>query len=468
MKSSLRKFSSLIIVLPLLLGGCQATMQRIADCKAGDWSAIGHKDGLQGEAQNFGERKEFCDDHGDDKAKAGADASASAQYAAGWAQGNWDLWSGLGRSDGQQARLPQFDVHAAAPGVKKNGTPLNHPAYDAGWALGNSDYWQGLGKREGTAGLPLRQKDSNRANAEAGRLRFDDAAYSSGWQVGNRTFWQDAGFNDAHNGVPDAELKARAAAARAAGVLVQEESYHAAWNGEIINYWRNLGTQDAVSGKDFAMRRKEAQLKGLKIYESDYRQGWETRLVDYWRQAGTTDGFGQPFLLDERIARASRDGVFVISRTRELYAAAWDEQNARYCNPDNAFDMGRRNAGMAVEVCRAELRGQMKRAWLSGQDFEVANAKYNQAVSDANEAGGRLRDARNRLNRLENEIRAIQGSKDRVINDDSQKQDRRREQERRELLDYMQRLDRQQDDARRWAERHQQQMQQLRRDIYLN
>jgi hypothetical protein len=467
MKTMLRSLRPLIIALPLLLGGCQATMQRIADCKVGDWSAIGHKDGMAGEVQNFAERKEFCDDHGDDKNKAGANASAN--YLAGWAQGNWDFWSERGRADGQQARLAsQFEVHAASPEVRKNSTPLNRPAYDAGWMIGNSEYWQGLGKREGTAGMPLKQKEVNRANADAAHLRYDDAAYSSGWQVGNRTFWQDAGFNDAHNGVPDTELKNRASAARAAGVQVQEESYHAAWNGEIVNYWRNLGTQDAVSGKDFTMRKREAQQKGLKIYESDYRQSWEARLVEHWRQAGASDGYGQPFRLEERIANAGRDGVFVIGRTREVYTAAWDEQNAKYCTPDVAFDLGRRGAGMAIDVCRGELRNQLKRAMISGQDYEVASAKYNQSVADANDVDGRLRDAHRRLNRLENEIRAIQGAKDRVVNDDTQKQDRRREQDRRELVEYIQRLDRQLDDARRWANRHQQHMEQLRRDIYLN
>jgi hypothetical protein len=52
------------------------------------------------------------------------------------------------------------------------------------------------------------------------------------------------------------------------------------------------------------------------------------------------------------------------------------------------------------------------------------------------------------------------------VNDDTKKKDRRREQDRRELIDYIQRLERQLDDARRWADRHDQQMQRLRREIY--
>lgn len=461
----LTRFSPLILALPLLLAGCQSTMQRIADCKVGDWTAIGHKDGVQGEPANYVERKEFCDDHADDKKQAAT--GAEAQYIAGWAQGNWDLWSGLGQQDGGQGLQPQYDAHAAGDEVRKHKTPLNRPAYDAGWAIGNSEYWKGLGRRAGTDGQPLpAQKDGARAKAAGMQLRFDEAAYTDGWQIGNRTFWQDAGYTDARNGTPDSAFRDRAANARSAGVQVQEEAYRAAWNGEIINYWRNLGTQDAVSGKDFAVRSKEARARGLKIFESEYRQAWEARLTDYWRQAGADDGYGKPFMLDDRIANAGRNGVFVIAATRDLYTAAWDAQNAKYCLPENAFERGRANSGMAVEVCRVELRNQLKHAYVSGQDYEVAAAKHRQAVDDADEISGRLNDAHRRLDRLQREIRSNLEAKDRVVNDDTRKQDARREQERRDLVDYIRQLERQLDDARRWVERHEQQMQRLRREIY--
>ncbi|RFP08122.1 MULTISPECIES: DUF2799 domain-containing protein [unclassified Duganella] len=461
----LTRFRPLILALPLLLAGCQSTMQRIADCKVGDWTAIGHKDGVQGEPSDYAERKDFCDDHSDDKKPAAI--GAEAQYIAGWAQGNWDLWSQLGQQDGGKGLQPQYDAHAASDDVRKHKTPLNRPAYDAGWAIGNSEYWKGLGKRSGTDGQPLSaQKDAARARAAGMQLRFDEAAYTDGWQIGNRTFWQDAGYTDARNGTPDSAFRDRASNARSAGVQVQEEAYRAAWNGEIVNYWRNLGTQDAVSGKDFAMRSKEARAKGLKIFESEYRQAWEARLTDYWRQTGADDGYGKPFMLDDRIANAGRNGVFVIAATRDLYTAAWDEQNARYCMPENAFERGRTNSGMAVEVCRGELRNQLKHAYVSGQDYEVAAAKYRQAVDDANEISGRLNDARHRLDRLQREIRSNLEAKDRVVNDDTRRQDARREQERRDLIDYIRQLERQLDDARRWVERHEQQMQRLRREIY--
>jgi chromosome segregation ATPase len=87
-------------------------------------------------------------------------------------------------------------------------------------------------------------------------------------------------------------------------------------------------------------------------------------------------------------------------------------------------------------------------------------------VGDVNELSDRVRDGRNRLGRLEREIRANLDAKDRAVNEETKKQDRRREQDRRELIDYIQRLERQLDDARRWADRHEQQMQRLRREIY--
>jgi len=297
-------------------------------------------------------------------------------------------------------------------------------------------------------------------------LRFDDQAYTDGWRAGNRTFWSDAGYSDARNGTPDSEFRNRAAAARSAGLDIQEESYRAAWNAEIINYWRNLGTQDATSGKEFGMRSREAKQKGLKIHEQEYRQAWEARLSTYWRDTGAADGYGQPFRLDERMANASRDGVFVIPATRDAYTNAWRQENARYCTPDNAFERGRANTGMAVEVCAPALQSQMKHAYVSGQDYEITAAKYRQAVDEANELADRVHDARNRLGRLEREIRANQEAKDRPANEETAKQDRRREQDRRDLIDYLQRMERRWDDARHWVERHEMQMQRLRREIY--
>ncbi|MYM35081.1 DUF2799 domain-containing protein [Duganella sp. FT94W] len=456
------KIALRLIPLLLLLAGCQSHLQRVADCKIGDWTAIGHKDGLMGEPANYAARKDFCDDHADQPAIA----DASARYSAGWAQGNWDAWHALGSADGAQGMQSQFDLRANGEEIRKHKTPLNRAAYDAGWSAGNSRYWQNLGQKEGAEGKPLTQKDINRDHAAAAQLRFDDGAYTDGWRAGNRTFWSDAGYTDARNGTPDDEFRNRAAAARRAGVDVQEASYRAAWNAEIVNYWRNLGTKDATSGKEFGLRGREAKAKGLKIHEKEYRQAWETRLTEYWRQTGAEDGYGQPYQLEDRMANASRAGVFVIPATRDAYTNAWRQENARYCTPDNAFERGRGNIGMAVEVCAPAAQNQLKHAYVSGQDYEIAAAKYSDAVTAANDLSNRVLDARGRLGRLEREMRAARDAKDRPNNEETAKQDRRREQERRELVDYVQRLERQFEDARRWVDRHDQQMQRLRREIY--
>lgn len=460
--TAIRRLLPLLIVLPLVLGGCGASMkQRIEACKTGDWNQIGRTDGLDGAPAAFADRKDFCDGHGDDKKPAAADAAA--RYTAGWEQGNREMWSAVGAIDGAKG-LPQsqYAVRAAGDEVRKRKTPLNQPAYDEGWIKGNSQYWEDTGKREGAEGMPLSQKEANRARAAAAQGRFDEAAYTNGWRAGNRAFWQDAGSGDARDGTPDSHFRDRAAAARAAGVEVQEDVYRAAWNAEIVNYWRNLGARDAVSGKEFGTRGREARQKGLKVFESEYRQAWEKRLIEHWRQAGLEDGYGKPFMLDERMASAPRDGVFVIPDARAVYTAAWDEQNAKYCVPSNAFESGRANKGMAVEVCRGELRDQLKRAYVGGQDFEVAALKRAQALSDANDLESRLYDANRRLGRLERDMRGAQEAKDRPVNDDSKKQDRRREQERRELIDYIRRFEWQLDEARRWIDRHDMQMQRLR------
>lgn len=453
----------LSVSLALLLAGCSASMQqRIAACKAGDWRQIGQTDGADGAPPNFAERKEFCE------GKGGAPAAADSQahYTAGWQQGNAERWSAAGLADGAHGALSQFAVLAASDDVRKRRTPPNPAAYDEGWLKGNALWWEGHGKRAGVAGEPLASGELHRSNASATGLRFDEAAYGNGWRIGNRQFWQDAGTNDASTGIPDSELAKRAAAARAAGVQVQDDVYRAAWNGEIINYWRNLGARDAVSGMEFGVRGREARQKGLKVHEAEYRQAWEKRLAEYWRQAGLEDGDGKPYMLEQRIANARRDGVFSIPGTRDWYTQGWQEQNARYCVVDNAFERGRTNAGMAVEVCNAALQNALKRAYLSGQDYAAAAVRQRHAMAEAQDIEGRLYDGNRRLERIERELRNNQPAKDKPVSDDTAKQNRRREAERRELIDYLRRLDRELDDARRWVELHGQNMARLRREIY--
>jgi hypothetical protein len=449
--------------LALGVAGCAQTRQRIADCKTGDWRVIGAKDGNAGTPVRFLESKEFCDEY-----QAGQVAGAPlADYTAGWAQGNWDFWSARAQADGRAGLAAQVDARAASAEVAKQHTPVNRQAYDAGWLIGNAAFWDGVGKRDGVAGQPRSEQRAAASQAAQVAGRFDAAAYAAGWQTGNRTFWSDAGFQDAHNGVADSALHARAANARAAGVQVQEDAYRTAWNAELPNYWRELGHQDAVRGKDLAMRRAEARQSGLKVLEPAYRQAWEARLADYWQQAGHDDGMGRPFQLDARMANATRDGVFVIAATRERYARAWEAENAKYCAPDNAFEFGRRNGRYAIDVCVPQAQGQLKRAYLSGQDYESAAARRAQDNAEIDDLARRLKDGRARQGRLEREMRASVDAKDRVANDETARQDKRREQDLRELVEANNRVERQLGEARRREDSHRREMERLRRDMFL-
>lgn len=452
----------MISVLALLLTACQATMQKIADCKAGDWNAIGYKDGYAGVLQNFDEHRAFCGRHTD----ASQPADAAAIYQAAWAKGDWAAWSEKGQADGR-AFLPLSQVDAHIAKLPKDHAPANRPAYESGWLIGNTAYWQAVGQSAGSAGEVLAQKASRQADAAARQIRFDDAAYDSGWQVGNRLYWQNVGFSDAHNGIPDSNLTKRTAAAKTAGLLVQADAYRAAWDAEIPNYWRNLGTQDAVSGTDFSMRRAEAKRSGLKIFEAEYQQSWETRLAAYWTQAGNEDGFGHPFLLEDRIAHAAQNRVFVIARTRELYTNAWELQNTRYCNVDDAFARGRRNERMAIEVCKPNVQGQIKRAYLSGQDYENTAAKRAHVHAEVDAHARRVRDTRARLDHVNHDIRSHLADKRRVMNAETLREDRQHENERHLLEEQLDHAERQLAEARRREDMLEQQMLKLQRDIYL-
>ncbi|MDD2721011.1 MAG: DUF2799 domain-containing protein [Gallionella sp.] len=445
-----------------LLAGCQTGMHTLAECKVGDWNAIGHKDGQAGLVQNFKERQAFCSAYVKDK-DAG---SMEADYQSGWKQGNWDLWSEAGRNDGRMA-LPETQMDVRASAIPKQHAPLNRVAYESGWLTGNSAYWQDMGQRAGTDGKPLSEKAQSRANADAQHLRFDEAAYENGWKTGNLAFWSNAGFQDAHNGIPESQFNARAAAAKSAGVLVQSAAYHTAWNGEIPNYWKNLGTADAVSGRDFEMRNREARQNGLKVFEAEYRQSWEARLATYWSEAGNEDGYGHPFQLEERIANAARDGVFVIARTRDLYTRAWEVQNLRYCNVDDAFNRGRRNERMAIEVCREPQQSQVRRAYLAGQDYEAVAVKHKHALDEIDEYARKNTTLHQQLQQVEGVIRNNAANKQRPVNEETARQDKRLEHEHHDLEDQIEQNQRKLSEARRWEDQYNQQMQRIKRDIYL-
>lgn len=461
---ALPKISRLIApALLALLAGCQTGgMHTIAECKVGDWSAIGRKDGHAGLVQNFAERKAFCSTYVKDKDTG----NIEADYQSGWAKGNWDLWAETGRTDGRNALpLTQLESHAAA--IPKQRAPLNRAAYESGWQAGNSEYWQDTGYRAGASGQPLSAREASRADAAARQLRFDETAFENGWKSGNLAFWSNAGLDDASNGVPDSQFAARAANARAAGVAVQREAYQAAWDAEIPNYWKKLGNTDAVSGYDFEMRRREARQKGLKVFEAEYRQSWEARLATYWSEAGNADGYGHPFQLEARIANAARDRVFVIARTRELYTQAWEAQNARYCGAEAAFERGRHNEQMAFEVCRGDQQNLARRAYLGGQDYEALANRQKQARAEMDDHTREISELRRKLEQVESAIRANAANKQRPANEQTASQDKRLEHEHHDLEDRLEENRRELDEARRREERYSQQMQQIRRDIYL-
>ncbi|MCX7221293.1 MAG: hypothetical protein NTY70_20930 [Burkholderiales bacterium] len=235
---------------------------------------------------------------------------------------------------------------------------------------------------------------------------------------------------------------------------VNEAAYRSAWNLEIIEYWKRLGWEDATQGRDVNTRRADAKQRGLKFSEQEYKQSWEQRLIQYWQDAGK--------------ANARRNNVFVIAQPREVYQQAWTEQNARYCSVDNAFDFGRRNQTMAFEVCAGAQQNRVRRALASGQEYEYVLRQQSYRNDELNRLADRRHDAEHRLARLEREIQRDLEDKNRVINAESANIDRRREQEKRELREFLRRSYDEFEDLRRRNFRYERQLQQIKRDIYLN
>ncbi|MBI3285292.1 MAG: DUF2799 domain-containing protein [Burkholderiales bacterium] len=454
--------NSLALAACALLSACQTTMSHVSDCKAGDWVAIGSKDGADGLDKRYDERKRFCSLIDGDKIKT----VSSANYDAGWVQGNLQYWTRLGHEDGRSARpLAYFETQANSGAVAENHTPLNRPAYEQGWQAGNGEYWYQLGEQDGRAGMSAGQ-ESVRAGAGAA-IGYNAESYRQGWRNGNYEYWVQLGYQDAHDGIPDGELLKRVRSAQAAGLQVREDGYHAGWNREIIEYWKNLGWSDATAGRDIHTRRDDAKKRGLKLAEAEYQQQWEKRLIEYWRDAGNSDGDGHPDRMEERMANARRDNVFVIAQTRDLYQQAWTRQNASYCSIDRAFAWGREHRSMAMEVCSAALQSRLQHAWISGQDFEELAAKLQNTHAELLALSERHSDAGRRLDRLERDLRHDQDDKNRPNNSENSNLDRKRERERQELREFLQHTRRRIDDMRSWEFRYEQQMQQIRRDIYL-
>lgn len=461
----MKKFMLFILAALFIVTGCASNKENIIACKVGNWQAIGERDGREGYAARYAERKEFCD-----KQDAPGTPQAAVDYANGWAKGNQQLWFQLGEADGLKGMAAgNYLAHTSTKFMKANATPLNQPAYQAGWTQGNTNFWQAKGEKDGLEGEPEKKKETHRAAALAANLGFNEASYMQGWQLGNQAYWNELGRRDARSGEPDTTLfPLRAKDSKALGLYVDEAAYRRGWDNGIVDYWSNLGMDDAVNGKNFSMRKKEAMKNGLKIVEKAYQSSWENRLTQYWSQAGAEDGWGQPDLLEQRIANAARDGVFVIAPTRELYRNAWHSQHVRYCGNDNAFAMGRENKLMNIDVCGNDRQLSLKRSYTAGQDYEVVNAKYQRTLTDLNRQTERRNQTDQRLRALEEDMRRDLRNKDRKSNDESLKQDRRREADRNELTANLREQDRQLQELKRWEDRYSQQLRELKREAYTN
>lgn len=444
----------LLALLPIL-DACGSMQVAIDDCKSGDWTTMGQKDGIAGSATRFDQRKLLCLG----VASGSVTTAAAAQYQDGWTRGNRDYWRALGRGDGRDG-LPvaRFKERSESAEIGRNQTPLNRLAWEEGWAEGIPLFWNAAGEKDGAAGLPSGRSVARGTEAQARGIPFSDDSYRAGWELGNHAWWTRIGFEDALAGMPDTNYRQRESEAQRAGVAVNEAAYRASWQKGQVEYWRRTGWDDATHGKNFAMREAEARRKGLQVLEAEYRQQWEARLVQYWKDAGRQDGFGQPDRLEQRIRSAAADGAFVLPATRDLYRRNWDSENARYCSGDNAFSAGQAAAAFAFDVCRAEIRPALKRAWSSGRDYEVVAAKRAAILAEIESVDrdrGRLRE---RLQRLDREGRA------------DQKQDRdavqKRDRERSEVSDRLRDADRKLEDLRRREDRYDKELRDLKRDSF--
>ena len=461
----MKKHLLLMLATLLFVTGCASNQDKIKACKIGNWQEIGERDGQEGLIARYEERKQFCD-----KQDAPSTPQAAVDYANGWDKGNYQLWFQLGDADGLKGMAAgNFIAQSNTKFIKTNATPLNQSAYLAGWTQGNEKFWFAKGEEDGLNGDPESQKETQRSAALAASLGFNEVSYLRGWRIGNEGYWRTRGRADGMSGEPDSVmLPQRAKASQAVGHYVDEAAYRRGWEAGVVEYWTKWGQEDAITGKQFAMRKKEAMKKGLKILEQVYQTNWENRLMEYWTQAGAEDGWGRADFMEQRMASAGRDGVFVIKQTRELYRAAWQAEHARYCNNENAFAMGRVNQPMNIEVCGNERRLSLKRTYNAGQDYEQMDAKYQRTLADITKLSEKRNQTGQRLQALEEAMRRDLRNKDRKVNNDTVAQDKRREADRNELLANLRDQDRQLEELKRWEDRYTQQLRDLKREAYTN
>jgi hypothetical protein len=445
----------LALALLAVLAACGSMQAAIDDCKSGDWNVMGQKDGAAGAATRFDQRKLVCMG----VASGNVTTVAASQYQDGWARGNHDYWRAAGRGDGSRGlSTAAFAERASSAEVVRNQTPLNRPAWDQGWSEGITVYWTAEGEKDGTAGLPFGRSATRGTEAVGRGIPFSADGYRAGWEPGNHAWWTKLGFEDAQAGIPETNLQKRESDAQRAAVALNTAAYRESWQRGLVEYWGRTGTDDATHGKTFGMREAEARRKGLQILEPVYRQNWEARLVQYWQDAGRQDGFGQPDRLEQRIGKATSDGVFVIPATRDLYRRNWESENARYCSGDNAFSAGQATTPFSFDVCRVEFRPALKRAWASGRDYEVVAARRAAVLAEIDTLERGRDRLRERIQRLEREGRADQKQEREAV----QKRDR----ERSEVADRVRDADRKLEDLRRRDDRYEKELRDLKRDSF--
>lgn len=413
------RVSTVLAIISLsLLSACQSTINLTKDCQSGDWELIGRKDGGQGLLSQFDERKSFCA-----RVEGAKFAADSAQlYAQGWQAGNQIFWSNLGHEDGKSGKaVNQFDVRSNSELVKENKTPVNQTAYQQGWQKGNADYWYLNGEQDGQAGTSASIRESRAQQGQS--IGFNEQAFREGWASGNLKYWQNLGKTDAANGISDRELQQHSNLARAKDLAIRADAYQQAYDLELVQYWRRLAWDDAVNGVDIHGRREFARSRGLRLSETEYQANWEKRLQAYWQDVGAKDGYGHPDRLDERMANAVRDKVFVIAQTRDLYSQAWRRENQRYCTIDNAFEWGKNSSYMAVSVCDIALQYRLRQALQAGADYEQATRRLREVQRERHSVQKRIDELRGKVSRLEQEIKREQDKREQEKRDQEKKRE---------------------------------------------
>jgi chromosome segregation ATPase len=120
----------------------------------------------------------------------------------------------------------------------------------------------------------------------------------------------------------------------------------------------------------------------------------------------------------------------------------------------------------ATPITRHGKRATGNSARISGRDYEDLARKLRYVKNDSSAAYDRRGDLNRKLDRIEAEIKREQADKNRVTNAETDKAEARREKERKELRESLRHLNERLADLRASEFRHEQQMQQIKRDIY--